>query len=592
MQEDNKNVLEVVDSNENSEAEAELEEDLDTENSEEELEDDENELEEDENSDAESDTESKPESNKSDAKPAEGDKADPKVTAAQARKQKKFVLNLNDFNIETLDLEELFLALPKDQRAHSIRVSLYGSVLYRKACELNSYPEDKDLNKSFIKYIPDSFRFHDIGKAACFINKKIRSSGDSMEKNHPSYANSIYGFIMNGYDTLSRDKKISYYIAQEAAVGHHENWNGFGYPEGKKELSINIFARVCKIANDYDNLIVKEKNSHSDAMKKMIRSKGVKYDPILIDVLKQVEKTFVEIHNYLKEENLNTKHPNKIYAEENISNILLGRKGRIRNGMMYNKDLFEQDQLRPVELLYTRIVDIDNQGVPFVEGNVIINSDIEGTLFPNNYEFSAKKSDRFQKLNRWSFTEVSTIHESWEVKFQRDIKFLLRLDVKTLIAHEAISEFINYLTMLGIDSYKVAFEVPMEDVVLLDDEDIASINESMSFLKKTYGYEFVLNGVNPDYPSYDIIMHYDFDYLKVDYKLYRYYSNRSKVITTIDKLSDLCRELGTRLIFTNIRDKGEAKLLAECGITLMGGAYFGELTRIPQATFFKVSILD
>ena len=40
----------------------------------------------------------------------------------------------------------------------------------------------------------------------------------------------------------------------------------------------------------------KDKLSHSDAMKKIIRGKGDKYDPKLVDVLKSIDKKFAEAY--------------------------------------------------------------------------------------------------------------------------------------------------------------------------------------------------------------------------------------------------------------------------------------------------------
>ena len=87
-------------------------------------------------------------------------------------------------------------------------------------------------------------------------------------------------------------------------------------------------------------------------------------------------------------------------------------------------------------------------------------------------------------------------------------------------------------------------------------------------------------------------MDYEFDYLKVDYRLYRSYSNRNRVKSLIEKLGELCRDLGTRLIFTNVRENGEAKLINECGEALMAGPFFGDLMRKPLNTTFKVSMLE
>ena len=504
--------------------------------------------------------------------------------------------NISFDNFDEKDLEELYLCQSKEEKAHDIRVSLYGNLLYRATLEKGSYSEDDNLKKAYVKLIHDAFRFHNIGRQIKEIDKNIKISKEEMDVKHPLYANQIFKYLLDEYDTLSRDKKMSYYIAMEAALGYLENWNGTGFPEGKKTVNINIFARICRIANDYDIFVTKDKASHTDAIKKLIRGKGTKYDPILVDIYKDIEYKILEVKNYIEGEDIDAlsekEKPQSVFNDENLSNILFGRKGRIRQGMVYNSQLFEVDELRPIELLFTRIVDVDNQNVQFIEGNVIINSETEGTLFPKNYMVLATKSGRIDKLNKWALTEVSTIHESWELRFQRDVRFLLSLSTSILVAKDCVSDLVNYLGHINIDKYKVAFEIDIDDLLGHDSYDKHSIKESIKFLRDTYGFEFVLNGINIYHPSFDILMDYEFDYLKVDYRLYRSYSNRNRVKSLIEKLGELCRDLGTRLIFTNVRENGEAKLINECGEALMAGPFFGDLMRKPLNTTFKVSMLE
>lgn len=503
---------------------------------------------------------------------------------------------LSSFDFTDKDLEELYFSQPKEEKSHDVRVAIYGNLLYRALIEKGSYSEDENLKKNNIKYIHDAFRFLNIGKQIKELNPKIKINKEELNLKHPLYANLIFTYLLDEYESLSRDKKISYYIAMEAALGYQENWNGSGIPEGKKAINISIYARICRIACDYDIFVTVDKMSHADAIKKLTRGKGTKYDPVIVDVFRDIERKVLDVKNYLVEEKVdeevNYDKKISVFSDEFISSILLGKKGRIRNGMLFNQSLFDVDELRPIELLFTRIIDIDTQNVPFIEGHVIINSENEGTLFPKNYRVLASKSDRIEKLNKWALTEVSTIHESWELKFQRDVRFLIFLSTNILALKESVSELVNYLTMINVDKYKVAFEIDIDELIQRDSYSKNQINESIKFLRDTYGFEFVLNGVNIHHPSYDILMDFDFDYLKVDYRLYRGYSNRQKVSSLIEKLSDLCRDLGTRIIFTNIREKGEAKLINDCGNTLMTGPYFGELMRKPLNTTFKVSILD
>jgi putative nucleotidyltransferase with HDIG domain len=89
--------------------------------------------------------------------------------------------------------------------------------------------------------------FHDIGK--CMIDKQILNKPGPLTvrekeivKKHVEYGAKI-GILMN----LSQDS-IKYIL------GHHENYDGSGYPTGAKAENIPIGARIIKICDVYDAL--------------------------------------------------------------------------------------------------------------------------------------------------------------------------------------------------------------------------------------------------------------------------------------------------------------------------------------------------
>jgi len=90
----------------------------------------------------------------------------------------------------------------------------------------------------------------------------------------------------NGGAIILRNKPF-YAVAREIAASHHENWDGSGYPEGKKGADIPLSARIVKVADVFDALTsrrpYKEPWSDDDAIHELMAKKGKAFDPKVVD---------------------------------------------------------------------------------------------------------------------------------------------------------------------------------------------------------------------------------------------------------------------------------------------------------------------
>lgn len=119
--------------------------------------------------------------------------------------------------------------------AHSINVALLCNVL---ATWLDFSPEEIDL-------VTLCGLFHDVGKLAIpndIIKKpdKLTDAEYKIVKTH----------TQEGYNVL-KDQDLNEHI-KNAALMHHERFDGSGYPFGSKEDKIDIYAQLVAIADVYE----------------------------------------------------------------------------------------------------------------------------------------------------------------------------------------------------------------------------------------------------------------------------------------------------------------------------------------------------
>jgi putative two-component system response regulator len=141
---------------------------------------------------------------------------------------------------------------------------------------------------------------HDIGKLYVpdDILKKAGPLSDEewvIMKKHPEFGVKILG-----------DDEF-YQQAKEISLGHHENFDGSGYPEGLQGDAIPLPAKIVKLADVFDALTTKrpykEPWSIEDTMDFIENKKGSMFEPILVEkmLILYNNGTLTEIQNRFKD---------------------------------------------------------------------------------------------------------------------------------------------------------------------------------------------------------------------------------------------------------------------------------------------------
>ncbi len=155
-----------------------------------------------------------------------------------------------------------------------------------------------NLNEEHIQMLFKSAPLHDVGKVAipdAILHKPGKLLPEEWEimKQHTTHGRDA---IAQAEAELGEHHGAFLRCAREIAYGHHERWDGSGYPEGLAGEAIPLSARLMALADVYDALIsrrvYKEAFPHEKAVAIMDEGRGSHFDPDLLDAFLQIEAAF------------------------------------------------------------------------------------------------------------------------------------------------------------------------------------------------------------------------------------------------------------------------------------------------------------
>lgn len=177
----------------------------------------------------------------------------------------------------------------EDTGRHLRRMSRFSGILAQGVGL--SYQEAED-----IRYAAP---LHDVGKVA-IPDSILRKPGKlTPEEYEEMKKHTVYGARM-----LSNAESRLLRLAARIAVGHHECWDGTGYPHGLKGEQIPLEARIVTVADVFDALsskrVYKGEWTVEDALKYIEERSGALYDPKVVAALRE---RFAEVLQARDEEN-------------------------------------------------------------------------------------------------------------------------------------------------------------------------------------------------------------------------------------------------------------------------------------------------
>lgn len=181
------------------------------------------------------------------------------------------------------------------------RVRLYCKLI-AETLRLGS-PYAEEIDPEFVTLIQHAAPLHDIGEVAvpdAVLLKpgKLTPEEWQIMKTHAE----IGERTLNSIAAYHKDNAFIQ-MGIEIAGGHHERWDGKGYPRGLAGTEIPLSARIMALVDVYDALrsvrCYKTEATHADAVATIKAAAGSHLDPVVVAAFVELAPQFDRIHSGL-----------------------------------------------------------------------------------------------------------------------------------------------------------------------------------------------------------------------------------------------------------------------------------------------------
>ncbi|MFI4874451.1 MAG: HD-GYP domain-containing protein [Blastopirellula sp. JB062] len=204
--------------------------------------------------------------------------------------------------LETRDLVIFALARLAESRdtetgQHLERVRLYSRRLAEELAASSAFSEE--IDSEFIRLVYQTSPLHDIGKVGIPDDVLLKPGKLTEAEFEIMKRHTIIG--AETLDAALRQFPHARFlqVARDIAIGHHEKWNGLGYPYGLVGRQIPLAARIVAVADVYDALttrrVYKEATPHDEVDALILAEAGEHFDPLIISAFRRCSNEFKQI---------------------------------------------------------------------------------------------------------------------------------------------------------------------------------------------------------------------------------------------------------------------------------------------------------
>jgi hypothetical protein len=183
-------------------------------------------------------------------------------------------------------LNALALARDNETGNHILRTQHYVKIIAEHLMNLKEF--SNLLTPRKIEFLFNAAPLHDLGKVGIPDEILLKPGPLSDEEWLVMKTHTIIGEnVLNSVESILHEEDDVIAVAKNIAIGHHEKWDGSGYPYGLSGIEIPIEARIMAIADMYDALlskrVYKAQWTHEQAVEEITSRSGTHFDPVIVD---------------------------------------------------------------------------------------------------------------------------------------------------------------------------------------------------------------------------------------------------------------------------------------------------------------------
>lgn len=190
------------------------------------------------------------------------------------------------------------VAEPGEASQHIQRIQLFVEALAAQLCRSEPYASrwPAPMRDAMVR----ASALHDIGNSA--VPDRILLKPGALT---PDELGTVRSHAAIGRDMLAQlqrqvgEPSDFLELAQQIAYGHHERWDGQGYPQGLAGDAIPAPALLTALVDAYDALtsdrVYRAGIAHDKAMQQLFHERGGQFAPDMVDALIEVQDAFADI---------------------------------------------------------------------------------------------------------------------------------------------------------------------------------------------------------------------------------------------------------------------------------------------------------
>lgn len=184
---------------------------------------------------------------------------------------------------------------------HLDRIRIYSELL---AGELRNGPYRDQIDDAFLDDLYKASPLHDVGKVGIPDSILLKPGTLSDQEREQMREHTRIGEHILNRLALQQPDVSFFRMAAEIARWHHEAFDGTGYPDGLRGITIPLAARIVKVADVFDALtskrVYKPRYEPIAARDQIAVADARMFDPVIVNAMLTLFDEFTEVSDSLQ----------------------------------------------------------------------------------------------------------------------------------------------------------------------------------------------------------------------------------------------------------------------------------------------------